>query len=31
LNGEVKKPQILPHLQNMDFDNFRALGSCSSM
>lgn len=31
LNGEVKKPQILPHLQNMDFDNFRALGSGSSM
>jgi len=27
LNGEVKKPQILPHLQNMDFNNFRALGS----
>jgi len=31
LNGEVKKPQILPHLQNMDFDNFRALGSSNSM
>jgi putative nucleotidyltransferase with HDIG domain len=31
LNGEVKKPQILPHLQNMDFDNFRALGSGNSM
>ncbi len=31
LNGEVKKPQILPHLQNMDFNNFRALGSGNGM
>jgi putative nucleotidyltransferase with HDIG domain len=31
LNGEVKKPQILPHLQNMDFDNFRALSSGNGM
>jgi putative nucleotidyltransferase with HDIG domain len=33
LNGEVKEPQILPHLQNVNLDvsRFKALGSAQSM
>jgi putative nucleotidyltransferase with HDIG domain len=31
LNGEVKEPQILPHLQEMDLSNIKALASGLSM
>ena len=27
INGEVKEPQLLPHLQNMDVSEFQSLGS----
>ena len=31
LNGEIKEPQILPHLQDMDMSNFKALESSYTM
>jgi len=31
LNGEVKEPHFLPHLQNMDMSKFKALSSSSTM
>jgi len=31
LSGEVKEPQILPHLQNMDMGSFKALASGYTM
>jgi len=31
LNGEVKEPHILPHLQNVDMNKFKALSSNTTM